>query len=54
MKSNCKYIITLNKLIGIILASMGFGMLIICLIPWWRYIIAFVILILGIILIISS
>lgn len=47
----CRYVLTLNKLLGIILASMGFGMLIISIIPWWGYILAFIVFILGIILI---
>ena len=47
----CRYVLTFNQLLGIILASVGFGMLIVSLIPWWGYIIAFIILIVGLILI---
>lgn len=36
----CRYIFSLSTLIGIILTSIGLGMLLVLIIPWWGYILA--------------
>lgn len=42
-----------KKLIGIALASMGTGMLVVILIPWWGFILATIMVAIGVFLIIS-
>lgn len=51
MGKHCRFFITLTKLLGIILTSIGFGMLLVLIIPWWGYILAFGMLVSGICLI---
>ena len=50
----CRYFISFTKLLGIILASMGFGMLLVLIIPWWGFILALGVFITGLCLIFSS
>lgn len=40
MAKPCRYVLSLMKLIGIILASMGLGMLLVIVIPWWGFALA--------------
>ncbi|WP_317368380.1 hypothetical protein [uncultured Tyzzerella sp.] len=40
MAKHCRYLLSLKTLIGIILASIGLGMLLVLIIPWWGYILA--------------
>lgn len=47
----CRHLISLSTLIGIILASIGFGMLLVLIIPWWGYILALCLFIGGLCLI---
>lgn len=51
MGKPCRFFISLTNLLGIILASIGFGMLLVLIIPWWGYLLAFCMLISGICLI---
>ncbi|MBS5793481.1 MAG: hypothetical protein ACLUCH_01270 [Lachnospirales bacterium] len=51
MGKNCRYVLSLSTLIGIILASVGFGMLLVLIIPWWGYILALAMFIGGLCLI---
>ncbi|WP_250277756.1 hypothetical protein [[Clostridium] colinum] len=51
MGKPCRYVITLSKLLGIILTSIGFGMLLVLIIPWWGYVLAFGLFITGLCLI---
>lgn len=46
-----RYMLSLTTLIGIILTSIGFGMLLVLIIPWWGYIVAFALFIGGLCLI---
>lgn len=40
LAKHCRYLLSLKTLIGIILASIGLGMLLVLIIPWWGYILA--------------
>lgn len=46
----CRFKFTRNKIIGIILTSMGAGMLLVLIVPWWGYILAFGLFIIGLFL----
>ena len=51
---HCRCIISLINLLGIILTSMGIGMLLILMIPSWKFVIAISLFILGICLIFTK
>lgn len=51
MGKPCRCFISCVKLLGIILTSIGFGMLLILIIPSWKFVIAITLFIIGICLI---
>lgn len=50
MRKHCR--LDIKKILGIIFTSMGIGMLLVLLVPWWGYILAFGLVITGIFLLI--
>ncbi len=51
MKKPFRCVISFTKLLGIILASIGFGMLFVLIIPWWDILLALGVFIAGLCLI---